>query len=60
MHQSGDHTILAPRPLELSLTRRIYYDIDVGDELTIIYHDGAFGIPFYTTPLHTGDWAEVK
>ena len=47
-------------PLELSLTRRIYYDIDVGDELTIIYHDGAFGIPFYTTPLHTGDQATVR
>lgn len=47
-------------PLELSLHPWHYNTIEIGDELTVIYHDGAFGIPFLTTSLHTGDQAAVQ
>jgi len=48
------------KPLELSLSGWRYNDIEIGDEISILHYDGAFGIPFYTTSLHTGDQAAAQ
>ena len=62
--KADDYYCIVKQPdgqtMELTLTQWRYQSVDIGDEISILHYDGAFGIPFYTTSLHTGEQAEVR
>lgn len=62
--KSDVHNLIVQQPdgktMEVPLSKVHYQSVDIGDEISVLYYDGAFGIPFYTTSLHTGDQAEVQ
>lgn len=62
--KADDYYCIVKQPdgqtMELSLPQWHYQSVNIGDEISVLYYDGAFGIPFHTTSLHTGDQAAVR